>query len=128
MPTFETLISSGVLAGGGGGILVVIALFIRRLVSDTTKNTAKSSAEVDILAMWKMERDTLKKLTEELQSERLSLTSKLSAMEGQLKAVQVQLQTLIEDKKSLMIEVEEYNKKCYGCKNRAGQLENSSLT
>jgi seryl-tRNA synthetase len=121
MPTFETLISSGVLAGGGGGILVVIALFIRRLVSDTTKNTAKSSAEVDILAMWKMERDTLKKLTEELQSERLSLTSKLSAMEGQLKAVQVQLQTLIEDKKSLMIEVEEYNKKCYECKHRTGQ-------
>jgi predicted nuclease with TOPRIM domain len=128
MPTFETLISSGVLAGGGGGILVIIALFIRRLVSDTTKSTAKSSAEVDILAMWKMERDTLKKLTEELQAERLSLISKLSAMEGQLKAVQAQLQTLIEDKKGLMIEVEEYNKKCFECKYRTGQQEISSLT
>lgn len=112
MGSLDAIISSGVLATGGTGIIIIIGLFIRQLVSNTTKNAAKSSAEVDILTMWKQERDALKKLTEELQKERLELMIKLSLLQSQLQAVQDQLTTLVQDKQDL---TEQVRSKCDTC-------------
>lgn len=115
MEPLDTIISSGVLAAGGSGILVVIGLFIRQLISNTTKNTTKNEAEIDILTMWRVERDALKALTEELQKERVELTIKLTVLQAQLSTVQQQLAQLVEDKKVLQEEVKHRPKECATC-------------
>lgn len=119
MNALDSIVSSAILTTGGTGIIIMIGLFIRQLISNSTRYTAKTGAEVDILTMWKLERDALKTLTEELQKERIELMIKLSNLQQQLQSVQDQLNTLVEDKKNLLEEVKEKEKRCAECIFRA---------
>ena len=115
MFTFDTIFNGGLMVAGGSGLLVLIGLFIRRVISATAKDTSKNSAEVDILNIWKSERDAFKKLTEELQKERLELTIKFTIVENQLKHVQEQLAILIAEKSTLVQEIKLQEEKCDVC-------------
>lgn len=115
MNAFDTIINSGLMTAGGAGLLVLIGLFIRRVISNTSKETKLNSAEVDILNIWRAERDAFKKLTEELQKERLELTIKFAVVENQLKHVSEQLAILVEDKKKLQDEIAKQEQMCDIC-------------
>lgn len=115
MWSFDNLISNGLMATGGTGIIVLVGLFLRKLISSASRDIARSTAEVDILNMWKVERDTLRALTEELQKERIELMMKLSAVQVQLSAVQEQLSILVKDKKELVDELHNCQKRCESC-------------
>lgn len=114
----SSTLSNGIVLTGSAGVLAVVLVFIRKLINNSNKDATKSEAEVDILNLWKSERDALKALTEVLQKERTELLIKLSNLEHQLSAVQVQLASLLEDKKDLLERVEASERKCVGCKFR----------
>lgn len=109
-------LSNGIVLTGSAGVLAVVLVFIRKLINNSNKDVSKSDAEVDILNLWKAERDAFKNLTEALQNERVELLLKLSKLEAQLSMVQTQLAALLDDKKLLLERVEASEKKCEGCK------------
>lgn len=114
----SSTLSNGIVLTGSAGVLAVVLVFIRKLINNSNKDATKSEAEVDILNLWKSERDALKVLTEVLQKERTELLIKLSNLEHQLSAVQVQLASLLEDKKDLVERVEASERKCIECQFR----------
>ena len=115
---WDSILSGTLLTTGGTGLVVIIALFIRKIIASTSRDAARSGAEVDILNMWKVERDMLKALTEELQRERVELMIKLSNVQQQLRLVQEQLSILVKDKKELVAELRDCEQRCLNCPHR----------